>query len=124
MLGKYPWLEEYLKNKPGVTDDFKVEWQWYRFMVGNKMFAALMHPSAKYDLAYAEKDLLNLKCDPMLSELLRKEHAEILPGFYSDKRCWVSGDLGGALTDNALKVMVDESYELVYGKRRESCKRR
>ncbi|MEG1305066.1 MAG: hypothetical protein RSD19_05730 [Oscillospiraceae bacterium] len=40
------------------------------------------------------------------------------------QRCRVFGDLDGALTDNALKVMVDEAYELVYGKRRESCKRR
>lgn len=112
----YDWLDAYLLAKPGVTRDYKAEWGWHRYMVGGKLFAALLHPSGKYDPAYAEKDLLNLKCDPMLAELFRKEHAEVLPGFYSDKRCWNSVDLGGNLPEEALKFMVDSSYRLVFEK--------
>ena len=115
-MTKFPWLEEYLLSKPGVTKDFKEEWGWHRYMVGGKMFAALMHPSDKYDPAYAEKDLLNLKCDPLMAELLRKQHAEVLPGFYSDKRCWNSVVLGGTLAQDVLKQMVDESYRQVFEK--------
>lgn len=115
-MKKYPWLDEYLLAKPGATKDYKVEWGWHRYMVGGKMFAALMHPSDKYDPAYAEKDLVNLKCDPMLAELLRKEYPEVMPGFYSDKRTWNSVDLDGNLPEEQLKFMIDDSYRLVFEK--------
>lgn len=115
-MTKYPWLDEYLLAKPGATKDYKVEWGWYRYMAGGKMFAALMHPSDKYDPAYAEKDLINLKCDPLLAELLRGEHPEVMPGFYSDKRTWNSVDLGGDLPEEQLKFMIDDSYRLVFEK--------
>lgn len=115
-MSAYPWLEEYLLQRPGVTSDFKVEWGWQRYMVGGKLFAALMHPTDKYDAAYAEKDLLNLKCDPLLAPLLRQQYPEVLPGFYSDKRCWNSVDLGGGLPDDLLRQMIDDSYQLVFAK--------
>lgn len=115
-MKSYEWLDEYLLAKPGVVKDFKEEWGWWRYQVGGKLFAATMRPSDKYDPAYANKDLLNLKCDPMLAELLRSEHTEVLPGFYSDKRCWNSVDLGGTLTDDQLKQMCDDSYRLVFEK--------
>ena len=112
----YPFLEKYLLAKAGVSSDFKIEWGWQRYMVDGKMFGAIMHPSDKYAPEYAEKDLLNLKCDPMFSELLREEHSEILPGFYSDKRTWISVDLGGELPDELLKKLIDDSYTLVFEK--------
>lgn len=115
-MNRYEWLDGYLLSKPGVTKDFKEEWQWLRYQVGGKLFAAVMHPSDKYDTTYAEKDLLNLKCDPMLADMLRKTHVEVLPGFYSDKRCWNSIDLGGALSDELLKQLCDDSYQLVFEK--------
>lgn len=115
-MNNYTWLDEYLLSKPGATKDYKIEWQWERYMVGGKMFAARMKPTEKYDPAYAGKDLINLKCEPLLAELLRKEHVEVLPGFYSDKRCWNSVDLGGELSDDALRMMLDDSYQLVFAK--------
>lgn len=112
----YPFLEKYLLTKAGVSSDFKIEWGWQRYMVGDKMFGAIMHPSDKYAPEYVEKDLLNLKCDPMFSELLREEHNEILPGFYSDKHTCISVDLGGELPDELLKKLIDDSYTLVFEK--------
>lgn len=115
-MNRYEWLDEYLLSKPGAAKDFKEEWQWLRYQVGGKLFAAMMHPAEKYDPAYAGKDLLNLKCDPMLADMLRKTHKEVLPGFYSDKRSWNSVDLSGKLSDGQLKQMCDESYRLVFEK--------
>lgn len=112
----YPWLEKHLLEKAGVTQDYKIEWGWQRYMVGGKLFGAILHPSEKFAPEYAEKDLLNLKCDPMLSPLLRAEHREIMPGFYSDKRTWISVDLGGKLPDELLEKLIDDSYALVFGK--------
>ncbi|MCD7947656.1 MAG: MmcQ/YjbR family DNA-binding protein [Oscillospiraceae bacterium] len=121
-MHRYNWLDEYLLAKPGVTKDYKLEWEWLRYHVGGKMFAAVMHPSGKYDAAYADKDILNLKCDPMFAELLRKEHVEIMPGFYMDKRTWNSVDLGGTLSDELLKMLCDDSYQLVFEKLKKKLK--
>lgn len=115
-MSKYEWLDEYLRTKPGVSKDFKEEWQWWRYMVGTKMFAAIMHPSEKYAPEYADQDLLNLKCDPLLAEIFRREHAEILPGFYSDKTSWNSVVLNGDLPDELVRQMCDMSYELIFKK--------
>lgn len=43
-----PWLEKYLLEKAGVSSDYKIEWGWQRYMVGGKLFGAVMHPSDKY----------------------------------------------------------------------------
>ena len=115
-MANYQWLDDYLLAKAGATKDFKVEWGWERYMVGNKMFAALLHPSDKYDLMYAEKDLINLKCDPLQAELLRHEHAEVMPGFYSNKQTWNSIDLGGNVPEMLMRSMIDDSYRLVFAK--------
>src|SRR5690554_4055870 len=39
----YPWLDEYLLSKKSATKDFKVEWQWDRYQIGNKLFAAICY---------------------------------------------------------------------------------
>ncbi len=115
-MNQYGWLDRYLLEKPGVRKDFKEEWQWWRYQVGGKLFAAILCPGPQYQKEYAGKDLLTLKCDPMYAELLRKEHPEILPGFYTDKRCWNSIDLGRTLPDGLVRKLCDDSYQLVFEK--------
>lgn len=115
-MNGYDWLDAYLLEKPGATKDFKPEWGWWRYQVGGKLFAATLCPDEKHDSAYAGKDLLTLKCDPMLAEILRREHPEVLPGFYCSKHCWNSVDLGGALSEEQLRQMCDDSYALVFSK--------
>ena len=115
-MGKHPWLDEYLLSKAGCTKDYKEEWEWHRYLVGGKMFAALLHPSDNNDPVYAGKDLISLKCDPLMADVLRENHSEILPDFYIDKRNWSSIDLGGDLPENMIKQMIDESYRLVFEK--------
>ena len=38
---RYPWLDEYLLKKRGVTKDLQESWNWIRYHVGGKMFAAI-----------------------------------------------------------------------------------
>lgn len=109
-------LDEYLLAKPGAIKDFKEEWQWWRYLVGGKMFAARLCPSDKHDVAYAGKELLTLKCEPDLAQLLREKFPEIMPGFYMAKQNWNSIDLNGSLNEQQLKEMCDNSYELVFSK--------
>lgn len=75
-----------------------------------------MHPSAKYVPEYADKDLISLKCEPMLAELLRKSHAEILPAFYTDKANWNSICLDGEVPEALMRELFDNSYHLIFSK--------
>lgn len=112
---KYEWLDEYLLSKPGAEKDFKLEWQWHRYMVRGKLFAAVCAPEEKYQV-YGGHELVNLKCDPRLSELFQAQYPEILPGFYCDKRNWIAAFLDGDLPDEVLRDLCDMSYRLVVEK--------
>ena len=79
----YDWLDEYLRAKPGAEHDYKLEWQWDRYQVRGKLFAAICAPGPEHK-TYGGHPLVNLKCDPRRSELLRAEFPDILPGFYCD----------------------------------------
>lgn len=115
MNQQFNWLDAYLRAKPGAEYDYKEEWQWHRYQVRGKLFAALCEPEFKYQ-TYGGHPLINLKCDPRLSELLQAEHPEILPGFYSDKRHWIAVLLDGNLPEETLRQLCDASYDLVTGK--------
>ena len=99
----HDWLDEYLLSKPGATKDYKVEWEWWRYQVGGKMFAATMQPGEQHR-EYAGLNLVSLKCDPVWSERLRAE------------RCWISVDLDGAVPEDLLRELCDHSYSLVFAK--------
>ncbi len=112
---KYEWLDAYLLALPGAEKDYKPEWAWFRYMIRGKLFAAVCSPDAKYQ-TYGGHDLVNLKCDPARSELLRVQHPEILPGFYTDKRTWIAVLLDGGLPDEILRELCRESHRLVLEK--------
>lgn len=38
---KYDWIDSYLTEKTGVTKDIQEEWNWIRYHIGGKMFAAV-----------------------------------------------------------------------------------
>ena len=37
----YEWIDEYLLDKPGVSKDLQADWNWVRYLLGDKMFAAV-----------------------------------------------------------------------------------
>ena len=41
MLKRYAWLDTFLRAHSGVTYDWKEEWQWHRYLLDGKLFAAL-----------------------------------------------------------------------------------
>ena len=114
-MNNYPWLDEYLMSKPGAEQDFKIEWQWQRYLVRDKMFAAVCTPDPKYQ-PHNGRTMVILKCDPLLAEAFRAEFPDVVPGFYSDKRCWNSVYLDGAVPEHTFKDMLDMSYRLVAAK--------
>lgn len=114
-MNKYEWLDAYLLAKTGAAKDYKLEWQWWRYQVGGKLFAATCQPGPEHK-GYDCRELLTLKCDPQRSELLRAEFPDIIPGFYCDKRHWISVFLDGEVPEDVLRDLCDCSYQLVFGK--------
>ena len=105
---RYPWIDGYLMAKRGVTKDLQAEWNWIRYHIGGKMFAAiLLDPS---DRPY----YINLKLEPLEGELMRRQYPDIIPGYYSNKQHWNSVKPDGDVPDELLKKLLDRSYDLVF----------
>ena len=106
-------MHDFLLSMPGAVWDYKAEWGWDRYRVGEKMFAALCKPGLEHAANYAGHPLLTLKCDPLEAELLRGQYPDILPGFYMDKRNWISIRLDGAVPQELIQLLCAKSYRRV-----------
>ena len=103
---RYTWLDEYLMKKPGVTKNTE-NWNWVRYMIGGKMFAAVCLDDN--DNPY----YITLKLKPQEGELLRQQFEDIVPGYYMNKVHWNSIKPDGAVPDTLLRELVDKSYNLI-----------
>ena len=121
-MNRYPWLDETLRSLPGAEKDYKLEWQWHRYLVGGKMFAATCRPDPKYK-PHEGREMVMLKCDPRLAEAYRETYPDVVPGFYCDKRCWNSVYLDGAVPEEVLREMCRASYDLVFAKLTKTAQR-
>lgn len=111
----YTWLDGFLRAMPGAEFDYKPEWQWERYQLRGKLFAAICIPGPEHR-EYAGHPLVNLKCDPARAELLRAEFPDIRPGFYMDKHRWIAVLLDGNLPGDVLRELCAASYHLVFEK--------
>ena len=99
-------FRKYCLNKKGVTECFPFDNETLVFKVQSKMFA----------LTNINKPMLeiNLKCEPFMSEDLRRDFDAIKPGFHMNKKHWNSIILDGSISDEKILFLVDLSFELVY----------
>ncbi len=104
---KYNWMDEFLLNKKAVTKDLQKEWNWIRYKIGDKMFAAIC--LGEDDKPY----YINLKVEPEEGAFLREQYEDIIPGYYSNKKHWISVNPDGNVPDDLLKDLLDKAYELV-----------
>ena len=107
---KYSWIDQYLLEKPGVTKDLQAEWNWIRYKIGEKMFAAICLDDATGKAVY-----ITLKLTPEEGEFLRQQYADIIPGYYMNKVHWNSIKADGAVPDDLLRELLEKSYRLVLG---------
>jgi predicted DNA-binding protein (MmcQ/YjbR family) len=56
---------------------------------------------------------VTLKCDPVLSEMLREAYAAITPGYHTNKRHWITIRQDDALPDAEIARLIDHAYDLV-----------
>lgn len=105
---KYAWIDAYLLDKVGVTKDLKKEWNWIRYQIGDKMFAAVC-------LDEDDKEVyITLKLEPSEGDFLRQQYEDIIPGYYMNKVHWNSVKADGEVPDDLLKDLLDKSYWLVF----------
>lgn len=104
---KYEWMDEFLLSKQGVTKDLKEEWNWIRYLIGGKMFAAIC--LGENDEPY----YITLKLEPSEGAFLRTQYEDIVPGYYMNKEHWNSIRPDGQVPDDLLKDLLDKSYQLV-----------
>lgn len=99
-------LKDYCLSKKGVHEDFPFDDETLVLKVGSKMFALTN---------INEKDLkVNLKCDPIMSQDLRREYNAIKPGYHMNKTHWNTVEINGSIDDKTIKMLIDISYDLVF----------
>ncbi len=106
---RYTWIDDYLMEKKGVTKDLQKDWNWIRYQIGGKMFAAVCR--GEHDQPY----YITLKLEPLEGDFLRQQYDDIIPGYYMNKVHWNSVKADGEVPDDLLKDMLDKSYKLVLG---------
>ena len=88
-MNNYPWLEAFLLALPGVTRDFKPEWGFMNYRAARRLFAVTCTPDARYKRC-GGRELVTLRCDERFGDALKAQYADIIDGFYSDRRYWIS----------------------------------
>ncbi|SDJ42258.1 Predicted DNA-binding protein, MmcQ/YjbR family [Lachnospiraceae bacterium G41] len=105
---KYEWIDEYLLGKKGVTKDLQEEWNWIRYNIGGKMFAAICRDDDNIPV------YITLKLDPLEGDYFRKEYEDIIPGYYMNKTHWNSVKADGEVPDDVMKDLLDKAYTIVF----------
>lgn len=105
---RYHWLDAYLLEKAAVTKDLQAEWNWIRYQIGGKMFAAVCLDDDTNKPVY-----ITLKLKPEEGDFFRQQYEDVIPGYYMNKVHWNSIKVDGAVPDDLLKEMLDKSYHIV-----------
>jgi predicted DNA-binding protein (MmcQ/YjbR family) len=97
-------IHDILRSKPSAvaTRPFGPDHVVYK--IGGKMFAIV---------ADQEDVRFTLKCDPVLSEIMRETYAAISPGYHTDKRHWITIRQDDALPDSEVMRLIDHAYDQV-----------
>ncbi|MBR6401870.1 MAG: MmcQ/YjbR family DNA-binding protein [Eubacterium sp.] len=106
---KYEWIDEFLLKKAGVTKDIQEEWNWIRYHIGGKMFAAICRDDDDIPV------YITLKLEPVEGEYYRKEYEDIIPGYYMNKEHWNSVKADGNVSDDVMEDLLDKAYRIVFG---------
>lgn len=110
-------LDKYISETYGVTAEFPwiqyPSFAVYRHIGNKKWFVVVMNlHKSKFGLSDDETaNVVNLKCDPIMTGSLHKEKG-IYPGYHMNKSYWISVFLDGTVDGEKLKWLLDVSYVL------------
>ena len=97
----------FLLSLAGITKDYKEEWGWHRYLLNEKMVAAICRDKAG-------ELILTVKCEPSFGAHLREVYEDVIPGYYMNKTHWNSVKLKRNVPSEVIKAMISQSYELIY----------
>jgi predicted DNA-binding protein (MmcQ/YjbR family) len=98
-------LRTYLLKIKGVVEDTPFGPETLVFKVMGKMFILV---------GWDEIPLkVTLKCDPDLALALGAKYHAVGPGYYMNKKHWITVVLDGSIADEEILAMIEASYELV-----------
>ena len=88
---KYSWIDTELLQKPSVTKDLQAEWNWIRYHIGGKMFAAVCLEDIIPGYYMNKVHWNSVKADgnvpdALLREMLEKSYRLVLGGFSKKKQ--------------------------------------
>lgn len=99
-------FKKYCLSKKGVIETFPFDDETLVLKVGSKMFALTNINSPILEI--------NLKCDPLMAQDLRREYSSIKPGYHMNKTHWNTVVADGTVPEDKLLFLIDLSYDLVY----------
>ncbi|MGR4010053.1 MmcQ/YjbR family DNA-binding protein [Leucobacter sp. 1207-22] len=103
------WLTQAATQFVGAECYYKVEWEAEILAVGGKQFARLGTDNTG-------RHILTVKGDPLENEALCQEFTAVVPGYYSNKRHWISVILAEtSFSEARIQELIAESYRLVFG---------
>ncbi len=94
----------------------------FRHEQNRKWFALLMSiPGSKLGIPGDQTvDILNLKCDPLLTGSLRREPG-FYPAYHMNKETWITAALDGSAEEERIKQLLHMSFYLTAPKNGCSC---
>lgn len=101
-------LEKYLSKLKGADSSYPFGPDALVFKVMGKMFALVSQNE--------EIPRITLKCAPADAEVLVSQFKSIVPGYYMNKRHWITISLTGELSEEMLVDLANGSYNLVVSK--------
>jgi predicted DNA-binding protein (MmcQ/YjbR family) len=101
-------LGDYCLSLPGAEETFPFGPLTSVFKVAGKMFALSQLGAASLRVS--------LKCEPELAQALHTAHAAVLPGYHLNKRQWNTVIIDNSLPVDAIRDMIEDSYDLVVSK--------
>jgi len=95
-------LIAYGLTMPGARIDYPFGPDPLVLKTGSKMFAVFSGTT------------LTLKCDPVIAENLREQHAAIRPGYHFNKKHWNTISVDLSLGQEEIQDMIKHSFDLVF----------
>jgi predicted DNA-binding protein (MmcQ/YjbR family) len=98
-------LRDHCLSFTGAEETFPFGPETSVFKIAGKMFALSQLRAASLRIS--------LKCEPQLAEALRGAYTAVLPGYHLNKRHWITVIVDGSLSEQMIKDLIEDSYDLV-----------
>jgi len=114
-------LIEYCLTLPFAYEDYPFD-----TVIDDNAWTAMRHGANKKCFAfitvYNGKLIANLKCEPNEADLLRHIYKDVTPGYHMNKDHWNTVVIDGDVSEDELKRMIENSYNLIKPKIRRTLK--